>query len=304
MNKHSITLTFEIKEPQLLLRDAIKQYGISKKALTSIKYEGGTILVNGEEKTVRHVLTVGDKVTITFPEEKKSEGLIAEKGEFSILFEDEHLLIFSKEAGLSTIPSREHPHGTVANFVAGYLEENGLTSTVHIVTRLDKDTSGVICVAKHRHAHHLLSEMQKAGSISRDYEAIVHGFIKEDSFEIDAPIGRKNGSIIERFISPEGKYAKTSVQVLNRFHLQGEPLTHVRLQLHTGRTHQIRVHMMSIGHPLIGDDLYGGSLKLIQRQALHARELKLKHPFSGESLKIISPFPTDMKNIIPLKATK
>ena len=262
------------------------------------------LLVNGEEKTVRHILTVGDKVTIIFPEEKKSEGLIAEKGEFPILFEDEHLLIFSKEAGLSTIPSREHPHGTVANFVAGYLAENGLTSTVHIVTRLDKDTSGVICVAKHRHAHHLLSEMQKAGTISRDYEAIVHGFIKEDSFVIDAPIGRKDGSIIERFITPEGKYAKTSVQVLNRFHLQGEPLTHVRLQLHTGRTHQIRVHMMSIGHPLIGDDLYGGSLKFISRQALHARELNLKHPFTGEPLKIISPFPTDMEDIIPSKTTK
>lgn len=304
MNKHSITLTFEIKEPQLLLRDAIKQYGISKKALTSIKYEGGTILVNGEEKTVRHILSVGDKVTIIFPNEKKSEGLIAEKGEFSILFEDEHLLIFSKEAGLSTIPSREHPHGTVANFVAGYFEEKALSSTVHIVTRLDKDTSGVICVAKHRHAHHLLSEMQKAGTISRNYEAIVHGFVKEDSFVIDAPIGRKDGSIIERFISPEGKYAKTSVQVLNRFHLQGEPLTHVRLQLHTGRTHQIRVHMMSIGHPLIGDDLYGGNLKFIRRQALHARELKLVHPFSGESLKIISPFPADMEEVIPSKATK
>lgn len=304
MNNHSITLTFEIKEQKVLLRDAIKQYGISKKALTSIKYEGGTILVNGEEKTVRYVLNVGDVVTIIFPKEKKSEGLIAEKGEFSILFEDDHLLIFSKEAGLSTIPSREHPHGTVANFVAGYFEENGLTSTVHIVTRLDKDTSGVICVAKHRHAHHLLSEMQRAGTVSRDYEAVVHGFIKEDSFVIDAPIGRKDGSIIERFISPEGKYAKTSVQVLSRFHLQGEPLTHVRLQLHTGRTHQIRVHMMSIGHPLIGDDLYGGSLKFIRRQALHARELKLKHPFSGESLKIISPFPTDMENIFSSIATK
>ncbi|TQR15804.1 RluA family pseudouridine synthase [Psychrobacillus lasiicapitis] len=304
MTNHRITLSFEIKEAPLLLREAIKQYGISKKALTSIKYEGGKILVNGEEKTVRHTLKNGDIVTIIFPDEKKSEGLIPQKGDFPILFEDDHLLIFSKEAGLSTIPSREHPRGTVANFVAGYFAESGISSTVHIVTRLDKDTSGVICVAKHRHAHHLLSEMQKAGTISRDYEAIVHGFIKEDAFTIDAPIGRKDGSIIERFISPEGKHAKTSVQVLNRFHLEGEELTHVRLRLHTGRTHQIRVHMMSIGHPLIGDDLYGGSLKFIQRQALHARELKLIHPFSGESLIITSPFPQDMKNIIPSKTTK
>ena len=100
------------------------------------------------------------------------------------------------------------------------------------------------------------------------------------------------------------KHAKTSVQVLNRFHLQGEELTHVRLKLHTGRTHQIRVHMMSIGHPLIGDDLYGGSLKFILDKHLHARELTLKHPFSGETLKIVSPFPKDMEDIIPTKTTK
>ncbi|WP_144509478.1 RluA family pseudouridine synthase [Bacillus sp. FJAT-22090] len=298
MKNNQVKLTFDVKESQLLLRDAIKQYGISKKALASIKYEGGFILVNGEEKTVRHQLKKDDIVTIIFPEEKKSGGLIAQKGVFPILFEDEHLLIFSKEAGLSTIPSREHPKGTIANFVAGYLEESGLSSTVHIVTRLDKDTSGVICVAKHRHAHHLLSEMQKNGAISRTYEAIVHGTVENDSFLIDAPIGRKNGSIIERIISPEGKNAKTSVQVLKRFHMQGEDLTHVRLRLHTGRTHQIRVHMMSIGHPLIGDDLYGGSQRFINRQALHARELNLVHPFTKQNLQIVSPFPKDMISFI------
>lgn len=213
--------------------------------------------------------------------------------------EDNHLLILTKAAGISTIPSREHPTGTMANFLAGYLEESGLSSTVHIVTRLDKDTSGIICVAKHRHAHHLLSEMQKSGQISRTYEAIVHGHIQQDEFLIDAPIGRKNGSIIERVIDSEGKQAKTSVQVLSRFENIGEKLTHVRLQLHTGRTHQIRVHMMSIGHPLLGDDLYGGNLRLINRQALHARELTLVHPFTKEKVHLIAPFPEDLKELIP-----
>ena len=297
MKNHLIKLTFEVKESSILLRDAIKQFGISKKALTSIKYEGGKILVNGEEKTVRHLLMKGDTITIIFPGEKKSAGLIPEKGEFPILFEDEHLLILTKEAGISTIPSREHPNGTIANLVAGYIEENGLASTVHIVTRLDKDTSGIICVAKHRHAHHLLSEMQKDGDVDRTYEAIVHGHIERDTFIIDAPIGRKSDSIIERMISPDGKHAKTSVRVLNRFDLHGEKLTHVRLKLHTGRTHQIRVHMMSIGHPLIGDDLYGGSLTLINRQALHAKELKLVHPFTKKEIQVEAPFPTDMLNI-------
>ncbi|MFF2752259.1 RluA family pseudouridine synthase [Psychrobacillus sp. NPDC058041] len=298
MKNKRVTLSFEMKEHNIVLRDAIRKYGISKKALTSIKFEGGNILVNGEEKTVRHMLEIGDVVTITFPNEKKSEGLVAEKGEFPILFEDDHLLILSKKAGISTIPSREHPNGTIANYVAGYLKESGLTSTVHIVTRLDKDTSGIICIAKHRHAHHLLSEMQKSRTIFRTYEAIVHGHLEEDDLTIDAPIGRKDGSIIERIITPDGKNAKTTVQVIRRFSIQGENISHVRLKLHTGRTHQIRVHMMSIGHPLIGDDLYGGSHLLIKRQALHAKELGFIHPFTNEVIQIQAVFPQDMNEIL------
>ena len=294
-----IQLTFQVNESQQLLRDAIRQYGISKKALTSIKYEGGKITVNGTEKTVRHKLDIGDTVHITFPPEKKSEGLIPQLVDFPILMEDEHLLILTKNAGISTIPSREHPTGTMANFIAGYIGKSGLSATVHIVTRLDKDTSGIVCVAKHRHAHHLLSEMQKLGQVSRTYEAFVHGHIVQDEFLIDAPIGRKNGSIIERIIDSDGKQAKTSVQVLTRFEKHGEKLSHVRLRLHTGRTHQIRVHMMSIGHPLIGDDLYGGNLQLIERQALHARELTLVHPFTKEKIHLIAPFPEDMNALIP-----
>lgn len=298
MKNTKLTLTFTMEEDHILLRDAIRKYGISKKALTSIKYEGGKILVNGEEKTVRHELEVGDVVSLIFPEEKKSEGLIPECGDFPILFEDDHILIILKEAGISTIPSREHPSGTIANKVVGYYQSKGIASTVHIVTRLDKDTSGIICIAKHRHAHHLLSEMQKTGSIYRTYEAIVHGHVMEDSFTIEAPIGRKNGSIIERIITSEGKYAKTTVQVIKRFTFQEENITHVRLNLHTGRTHQIRVHMMSIGHPLIGDDLYGGSRLLMDRQSLHAKSIKLIHPFTKENLLIDAPFPKDMNQIL------
>lgn len=299
MKEELIQLTFQIHESKQLLRDAIRQYGISKKALTSIKYEGGKITVNGAEKTVRHRLNVGDTVMITFPPEKKSDGLIPQQVEFPILMEDDHLLILTKVPGISTIPSREHPTGTMANFIAGYIEKSGLSSTVHIVTRLDKDTSGIICVAKHRHAHHLLSEMQKLGQISRTYEAFVHGHIGQDEFLIDAPIGRKSDSIIERVIDFDGKQAKTSVKVLTRFEKFGKKITHVRLQLHTGRTHQIRVHMMSIGHPLIGDDLYGGDLLLIDRQALHARELTLIHPFTHENIHMVAPFPQDMRALIP-----
>lgn len=297
MTDNKIQLSFSVDKP-IILREAISLYGISKKALTSIKFDGGHLLVNGEEKTVRHTLEKGDVVTIIFPIEKKSEGLIAEDMYFPILFEDEHLLIISKKAGMSTIPSREHPKGTLANGIAGYLEKKSSASTVHIVTRLDKDTSGIVCIAKHRHAHHLMSKMQKVGTISRTYEAIVHGNVEQDSFIIDAPIGRKDSSIIERRIDPIGKPAKTLVEVIKRFTFNGEKLTHVRLKLYTGRTHQIRVHMMSIGHPLIGDDLYGGSLTIMSRQALHARQLKLIHPFTRQVLMVEDEYPLDMEVIL------
>ncbi len=302
MSSKSIQLSFKTKE-SMPLRDAIRNYGISKKALTSIKFEGGSILVNGEEKTVRHIVKEGDQVTINFPEEKKSEGLIPEKMNFPILFEDEHILIILKEAGISTIPSKEHPTGTVANGIAGYLEACKLPATVHIVTRLDKDTSGVICVAKHRHAHHLFSEMQKNDLIIKTYEALVHGHIAEDAFVIEAPIGRKSTSIIERLVTSEGKYARTSGHVLGRLTIGQEKFTHVSLTLHTGRTHQIRVHMAHIGHPLLGDDLYGGKLTIMNRQALHARKIEFIHPFTKQPLAITAEYSKDM-NIILSKSTE
>ena len=285
-------MRFEATEEQLL-REAIATWGISKRALTAIKFDGGTILVNGIEQNVRHRLVVGDVVTIIFPEEPVSEGLIPQPEMLPIIFEDESLLIIEKPAYMSTIPSREHPHSSVANYLYGYFEKLQIASTAHIVTRLDRDTSGLMIIAKHRHIHHLMSEQQKSGAVHRQYEAIVHGEVKQ-SRSIIAPIGRKDTSIIEREVREDGQYAHTDVEVLHKT----TDFSHVRLKLHTGRTHQIRVHMASIGHPLVGDELYGGDKSIMDRQALHCVNVTFDHPLTKEKLTFTSELPQQMQNII------
>ena len=290
------TVTFIANKQGQLLREAIGDFGISKRALTAIKFDGGEILVNGQEQNVRYMLQAGDEITVKFPREQVSSGLVAQEGPLDIVYEDEALLVLDKPAYRSTIPSREHPDGSIANFVAGYFSRQDIASTVHVVTRLDRDTSGLLCIAKHRHIHHLTGLMQRAGSLHREYEAIVHGHVESQS--IIAPIGRKDSSIIEREVREDGQYAHTDVSLLRHWTMDGKPYSHIRLKLHTGRTHQIRVHMAHIGHPLVGDELYGGSRALIARQALHCVKLQLTHPITGEMLAFESILPPDMRGIM------
>ena len=289
-------LQFSVESEGQLLREAIASWGISKRALTAIKFDGGAILVNGEEKNVRHTLQKGDVVTLVFPIEEVSEGLVAEHKPLNIVYEDNEVLVLDKPAYMSTIPSREHPTGSVANYVCGYFEQQQLASTVHIVTRLDRDTSGLMIIAKNRHIHHLMSEQQKQHRVHREYEALVEGIVEKDIQSIIAPIGRKETSIIEREVREDGQFAHTDVTVLSR----GKNISRVRLKLHTGRTHQIRVHMASIGHPLVGDELYGGSRELLDRQALHCCYVHFTHPLTGEVLEFNSELPQKFLTILSM----
>lgn len=290
-------LLFQVDEEGILLREFLYSKGISKRTLTATKYEGGQITVNGNEQNVRYRLQVGDEVMIIFPPEQPSEGLHPEDGSLDIIYEDEAILILNKSAGQSTIPSRDHPTGTVANFIAGKFFRDGLPTTVHVVTRLDKDTSGLICIAKNRHIHHLLSEQMIASGFHRQYVAIVEGRVLETRFTIEQPIGRKDGSIIERMVREDGQFARTDVEVLHHFEQDGQALTTIALVLHTGRTHQIRVHLKWVGYPLAGDDLYGGTLQWIGRQALHCAALRFTHPLTGADMQFTSNLPADMQQI-------
>jgi 23S rRNA pseudouridine1911/1915/1917 synthase len=276
------------------IKQYLKEHDVSKASLTDIKFSGGKILVNEQEMNVRYTLNLGDELKLIFPQEEPSAGMIAENIPLDILYEDDYLLVVNKPPYMNTIPSREHPDGSLASALLGHYNVIGLNAATHIVTRLDRNTSGLVLVAKHRHIHHLFSMQQKSGRIKRTYVAVVHGKVLDDFGTINAPIGRKKDSIIEREVSLDGQYACTHFRVLHRFVNH----TLVQLKLETGRTHQIRVHLSYMGHPLLGDDLYGGRLDLINRQALHCQSLSFLHPVHHEILHFDIPLPEDIEKIL------
>ncbi|MEH7454682.1 RluA family pseudouridine synthase [Gottfriedia acidiceleris] len=289
------SLSWEVKKEHngILLREFLKLKELSKRALTDIKFQGGKITVNGEEKTVRTMLKELDLVQIYFPIEKPSEDLIAEDIPFEIVYEDDAVLVINKPFGIPSIPSREHPNGTLANGLLFYYQTIGLQSTIHIVTRLDKDTSGLMLVAKNRYIHYLFSK-NELKNVQRKYLAIVHGQMNDTEGVIRAKIARKSDSIIERIVSEEGQEAITHYKVL----LVNRDYTVVELELETGRTHQIRVHMSSIGHPLIGDDLYGGNTDRLKRQALHSYQLSFVHPIDHTEKNFEIALPADLERLL------
>jgi 23S rRNA pseudouridine1911/1915/1917 synthase len=288
MSPFTLTWVIRKNEQNQLIRDFLLQHHISKTTLTAIKFKGGKITVNGIEQNVRYRLQEGDQLTVTFPHEQTTV-----KGEdipLQICYEDRDVLVINKPPHMNTIPSREHPSGSLANAIIGYYEKIGYEATVHVVTRLDRDTSGLVLVAKHRYVHHLFSQLQQKGKVKRTYQAFVEGTLKTKKGTIEAPIGRKDTSIIEREVREDGQYACTHYEVI----AEKRTASHVQLRLETGRTHQIRVHMSYLGHPLLGDELYGGSRKYIHRQALHCSELSFYHPLKEDILSFRAPIPEDM----------
>ncbi|TYS61106.1 RluA family pseudouridine synthase [Sutcliffiella horikoshii] len=299
MERFFLVFKAEARDEGKMLREFLKERQISKAALIDIKFNGGALQVNGSAVTVRYLLHKGDTVEVFFPKEEPSEDLVAEEIPLDIVFEDEYVLVVNKPAGMASIPSREHRHGTLANAVLGYYHLKGICATIHIVTRLDRDTSGLMLIAKHRHAHHLFSLQQKEFGVKRRYEALVHGEMTGAAGsacgKVDAPIGRKDASIIEREVRSDGQRAVTHYEVLR----VGADWSHVSLKLETGRTHQIRVHMTYIGHPLLGDTLYGGFLfGGMSRQALHSCELCFFHPVEERDMTFRCELPEDMKRVL------
>ena len=294
LNNYQLTISVTHEEDGMILREFLRNQQISKAALTDIKFGGGAILVNGNEQTVRHFLQAGDKVDVLFPEELPSEEMKAENIPLTILYEDKEVLVINKPSNMNSIPSREHPTGSVANALLHYYKTNGIAATVHIVTRLDRDTSGVMLIAKNRFVHHLFSLQQRQHEINRTYFAIAHGCMEGDAGTINAPIGRKEDSIIEREVRADGQHAVTHYEVVKKTN----EYTVVRLKLETGRTHQIRVHLGYLGHPLVGDDLYGGKRDEISRQALHSEKITFFHPIFKKEMTFLAKLQEDMASML------
>lgn len=288
-----------IADQHTKIKTFLKKHGVSKGLLAKIKYTGGAILVNDQPQNATYLLDIGDRVTIDIPAEEDLTGSLEPISfPLDIVYEDDHFLAINKPVGYASIPSSLHS-STIANFVKGYLvEQDYENKQVHIVTRLDRDTSGVMLFAKHGYAHARLDKQLQAKLIHKRYYALVKGGgVLEQEGDIIAPIGRPEDSIITRCVTKTGKYAHTSYKVVQSWgdiHL-------VDIQLHTGRTHQIRVHFSHIGFPLLGDDMYGGSLECgIQRQALHCHNLAFDNPFTAERIDLESILPDDFQAVIKL----
>ncbi len=280
-----------------LLRDYLTQQNISKTALTDIKAQGA-ILVNGTPQTVRYVLHTGDNIAVQYPPEPANPEMKAYAMPLDIIYEDDYLLAVNKPAGISTIPSKLHPTGTLANAIVHYYQQTNQPSAVHFVTRLDLDTSGLVLLAKHRHVHYLFSLAQQEQEITKEYTALAGGIVSSPEGRIDKPIGRTDTSTIRREILPDGQPAITLYKTVQTVQTKHHCYSLLRLQLLTGRTHQIRVHMHSIGHPLLGDNLYDGDCSLIHRQALHCSLMQFVHPISGGNLTLECALPEDMQTLL------
>ena len=213
----------------------------------------------------------------------------------TICYEDDAVLIVNKPAGQLVHPTTKEHDQTLANAVLYYYQETKQTYAFHPVHRLDRNTSGLVLLAKEPQIQHLLTTgMQK--HFQRSYLAVVEGQVAVTEGLIDAPIGRKPGSIIERMVDPAGQEARTHFRTLQK----GSDFSLLFLRLETGRTHQIRVHLSHAGHPLAGDDLYGGSLNEIGRHALHACALSFLHPVSEKTIDVYCPLPADIQRVLTL----
>ena len=253
----------------------------------------GSVLVNGSPVKASYRMDDQDEVTIDLPELKEPE-IEAENIPLDILYEDDDLLMVNKPKGMVVHPSAGHTTGTLVNAVMYHCKEDlsGINGVMRpgIVHRIDKDTTGVLVICKNDKAHNFVAEQLKEHSITRKYRSIVNGVIKEDEGTVNAPIGRHPTERKKMAINEKnGKHAVTHYRVLKRF----SKYTYIECQLETGRTHQIRVHMASIHHPLVGDTVYGPEKSPfhLQGQTLHAGVLGFIHPRTGEYMEFTAPLP-------------
>lgn len=303
MGKYNHTVTKE--EVGLTVNQILRQnYSFSRRFKTKMKYQE-LVDLNGI-KTPGHARpSLGDTISVRLPEEHSD--FPSENIPLDIVYEDNDLLILNKQAGVTVHPTKGHPNGTLANGIMYYMKEAGQDFKIRFCNRLDMDTSGLIIVAKNSNIQNEVSRQMQRNKVIKKYYALVNGIIENDSFLIDLPVGRPNPDTPRRAVLPEehgGKKAITEIHVIKRFDKEKTPqipcnATLVELTLHTGRTHQIRIHMSHLGHPLLGDKLYNGaSFDLIDRQALHSRYVMLKHPATGDLLELIAPLPSDIQSVI------
>lgn len=249
------------------------------------------IELNHKPCDTRKTVTFGDTITINFDYEEDNSNIIPTKMNLNIIFEDDWLLVVNKPAGIAIHPSVLHYSDSLCNGIKFYFDKIGLKKKIRPVNRLDLNTSGLVVFAKCEYIQECLINQMKNNQFKKEYLAVCNGFFDKKSGTINLPIARKENSIIERCISENGQPAITHYEVLKEF----DNYSLVKCSLETGRTHQIRVHMSAIGHPLLGDSLYGSISDLINRQALHCFNLQFIHPVYNNYLNFWGDLPNDFK---------
>lgn len=257
------------------------QFKISTRLRTKL-IKNKHIMKNGIVCDSRENVKSGDIITINFDYEEESENIVPTKMKLDIVFEDEWILVVNKPAGIPVHPSMLHYEDSLSNGIKYYYNSIGLKKKIRPVNRLDKNTSGLVLFAKCEYIQERLIDQMQEGTFKKQYLALVSGILENKTGTINLPIARKQGSIIERCIDESGKESITHYEVLKEY----EDYSMVKCVLETDRTHQIRVHFSAIGHPLLGDELYGKASEIIPRQALHCYYLGFVHPVSNKVIKI------------------
>ncbi len=285
-------LKYTIQENDKTVKSILTEKFKFSKRLSKKLELNDKILLNGKAVKLNKSIFVGDELSIEFDE--KEDEYDAVDIPIQIIYEDDNLLIVNKQPYIVVHPTRSHQNNTIANGVAYYYKQNNISRKVRFVNRLDMNTSGIVIIAKNPYAHNAIANQMKSNSVEKFYYAIVEGITEKDEGIINEPILRLNPEDIIRVVHPSGKECITEYKAEKRYN----NMTLVKLKLITGRTHQIRVHMKHIGHPIVGDTLYGNKSNLIDRQALHCYEMKFKHPITNEEMLITCSMPEDMRRLM------
>lgn len=266
--------------------------GLSSRMITQLKRKKDGILMNGKNLRTVDFVYANNIVEINLPNEESS--IVPVKGDLDVVYEDEHILIVNKPYSMPVHPVKQHQTNTLANIVTYYMNSKGESYVFRAVNRLDKDTSGLVLIVKNRYCSNALKN-----KVEKIYYALCHGKLS-GSDTIISPIGLEGNAKMVRSVLKSGPPAITHYSVI----ASGNNISFVKLWLETGKTHQIRCHMASVGHPLLGDDLYGGSLELLNRQALHCSDMKFIHPVSRKPIDVHCDIPYDMQNILKVLKQK
>ena len=290
-------LTYVTDDERVIKDILVKEFQISARLLRKLKLND-RIFCNGKVAWVNGNAKPGDEIKVNIFFEEEAESIKSEVGKLDILYEDDSLLLINKSGNMVSHPTCLHQSGTLANFVKGYFESKGENIKVRFVNRLDRETSGVIVLAKNDYVQDILSKEMQSGEFSKEYIAVVHGVLDRDFGTVDLPIKREPDSIMTRMVAPDGERAVTHFEVLRRL----SDMTVLKLRLETGRTHQIRVHLKAIGYPIVGDGLYSDvKTDLISRQALHSYRTGFVHPVSREKVMVTAGLPEDILDLIKVE---